>query len=212
MADYISETFQTGEEVDEALTAGLQSKAALVGIVDGGAKNKLSWNVANKEHNGITFTVNGDGTVTASGTNDGTANSYISIKIMSAADIGALEGCILSGTPTNSVGAYMSLEERGGSYRTYVKDQGVGVEIPAISTEINVYIVVPKNATVTDMIFQPMICTAADWDISQTFQPYRPSYQELYEMVQALQPVSLSMASPTDEPAPIEEEEGSDER
>lgn len=32
-----------------------------------------------------------------------------------------------------------------------------------------------------------MVCTKAAWDISQTFQPYRPSYQELYEMVQALQ-------------------------
>lgn len=56
-----------------------------------------------------------------------------------------------------------------------------------------------------------MICSKAEWDISQAYQPYRPSYQELYEMVQALQPVSLSMASPTDEPAPIVEE-GSEER
>ena len=32
-----------------------------------------------------------------------------------------------------------------------------------------------------------MICSAADWKISQSFQPFRPSYQELYERVVALE-------------------------
>ena len=32
-----------------------------------------------------------------------------------------------------------------------------------------------------------MVCTKTDWDISQTYQPYRPSYQELYERVVALE-------------------------
>lgn len=32
-----------------------------------------------------------------------------------------------------------------------------------------------------------MVCTKAAWDVSQTYQPYRPSYQELYERVVALE-------------------------
>ncbi|MBR5198906.1 MAG: hypothetical protein IKW20_03660 [Bacteroidales bacterium] len=32
-----------------------------------------------------------------------------------------------------------------------------------------------------------MICSAADWKISETYQPFRPSYQELYERVVALE-------------------------
>ena len=187
MADYISPVFDTGEEVDEALTAGLQSKAALVGIVDGGAKNKLSQTASTTTHKGITFTVNNDGTVTANGTNDGTNDSFISIKILTAAEIGALAGCILSGAPTNDIGAYISLEEKGGSYRTYCRDEGEGVTIPEISTEVNVHIVVPENAVADNLVFKPMICTAAEWDISQEFQPYRPSYQELYERILALE-------------------------
>lgn len=174
------------------------NRAALVELIDGGPKNKLSWSAADKTHNGITFTVNGDGTVTASGTNDSSSNSFISIKVMTAAEIGAMAGCVLSGTPENSVGAYLSLEERGGSYTTYIKDRGSGAIVPAISTEVNVYIVVPKNTTVDGLIFRPMICSAAAWAVSHTFQPYRPSYEELYEMVQELQGgVSLSSVQST---------------
>lgn len=175
------------EDVAQLQTDTLADRAALVELVDSGPKNELSWNAVDKVHNGITFTVNGDGTVTADGTNDGTANSFISIKIMTAAEIGAEAGDILSGAPENDAGAYISLEERGGSYRTYVKDMGAGNTIPAISTEVNVYIVIPKNKTVDNIIFRPMICSAAAWAISHEFQPYRPSYQEMYDMILALQ-------------------------
>lgn len=179
-------------------------RAALVELIDGGPKNKLSWSAADKTHNGITFTVNSNGTVTANGTNDGSANSFISIKVMTAAEIGAMAGCVLSGAPENSVGAYLSLEERGGSYTTYIRDRGSGATVPAISTEVNVYIVVPKNTTVDGLIFRPMICSAAAWAVSHEFQLYRPSYEELYEMVQELQGgASLSSVQSTAQPASI---------
>lgn len=179
-------------------------RAALVELIDGGPKNKLSWSAADKTHNGITFTVNSNGTVTANGTNDGSANSFISIKIMTAAEIGEFEDFILSGTPENSIGAYISLEERGGSYTTYIRDRGSGATVPAISTEVNVYIVVPKNTTVDGLIFKPMICSAAAWAVSHEYQPYRPSYEELYEMVQELQGgASLSSVQSTAQPASI---------
>lgn len=41
------------------------------------------------------------------------------------------------------------------------------------------------NDTVT--VGKVMVCTKAAWDISQTYQPYRPAYQELYERVLALE-------------------------
>lgn len=175
--------------VDSGVTSEVLSvdRAALVELVDSGAKNKLSWSTSNKTHNGVTFVVNSDGTVTANGTNNGSSNSFISLKNMTADEIGAFEGYVLSGTETNSANAYISLEERGGSYRTYCRDRGSGVEIPAISTGVNVYIVVPKNATVTNLTFKPMICTATAYAISTVFQPFRPSYQELYERVIALE-------------------------
>lgn len=163
------------------------NREALAEIINNGPKNKLSWTAADKTHNGITFTVNSNGTVTANGTNDGSANSFISIKIMTAAEIGEFEDFILSGTPENSAGAYISLEERGGSYTTYIRDRGSSATIPAISTEVNVYIVVPKNATVDNMVFSPMICSAAAWAVSHEFQPHRPSYDEIIARITALE-------------------------
>lgn len=54
------------------------------------------------------------------------------------------------------------------------------------SGEVQVFVRV-EAGTAVDVTFKPMICTKAAWDISQTYQPYRPSYQALYEMVLALQ-------------------------
>lgn len=41
-----------------------------------------------------------------------------------------------------------------------------------------------------NLLIEPMVCTKAAWDISHAYQPYRPSYQELYDMVKALQPAT----------------------
>ena len=53
------------EDVAQLQTDTLADRAALVELVDTGPKNELSWSTVDKVHNGITFTVNGDGTVTA---------------------------------------------------------------------------------------------------------------------------------------------------
>ena len=46
----------------------------------------------------------------------------------------------------------------------------------------------PTNVTGKTVTYRnAMVCSKAAWDISQAYQPYRPSYQELYEMIQALQ-------------------------
>ena len=40
-----------------------------------------------------------------------------------------------------------------------------------------------------------MICTVADYKISPAFVPYRPSWQEMYEMIKALQSGGASTQS-----------------
>jgi hypothetical protein len=193
MADYISPVFNTGEEVDEALTAGLQSKAAVVELVDGGAKNHAKVN---------NFTA--------------TLHQLVDVEP-------------IGGTIHLHIGEYTSTDTDTTNYQiTFGYSDGTTsgkiLTKGAIDTEFNL-----ANYTLTRIdiyasdnwnhssgddvtVSEIMVCSKAAWDISQAYQPYRPSYQDLYEMVQALQPVSLSMASPTaDEPAPIVEE-GSEER
>jgi hypothetical protein len=48
-------------------------------------------------------------------------------------------------------------------------------------------ILISGNCTFDNMVFRPMVCPEELYKISDAFQPYRPSYQELYEMVKALQ-------------------------
>jgi hypothetical protein len=225
MADYISPVFSTGQEVDEALTAGLQSKSALVELVDGGAKNRLpfndlaviktkntdgTWNDNAYTWNGITFTINSDFSVSA----DGTATGGNAVLVLSRTGGFSIEegSWILSGCPEGGSGTTYNITIAGTA-----SDTGNTAEFTAATSKlVRLYIV--SGTTADGLIFKPMVCSKAEWDISQAYQPYRPSYQELYERILALEggTASLSMASPQS----IEEsldateipEEGSEER
>lgn len=206
MADYISPVFDTGQEVDEALTAGLQSKSALVDIVDGGAKNRLPFNdlaviktmntggtwVDNVyTWNGITFTINSDFSVTV----DGTATGGNAVLVLSRTGGFSIEegNWILSGCPEGGSGSSYSIAIAG-----TVSDTGNTAEFTSATNKL-VRIYVISGTTVDNLTFKPMVCSKAAWDISQAYQPYRPSYQELYERILALEgggTASLSMASP----------------
>jgi hypothetical protein len=225
MADYISPVFSTGQEVDEALTAGLQSKAALVELVDGGAKNRLPFNdlaviramntggtwVDNAyTWNGVTFTINSDFSVTV----DGTATGGSAVLVLSRTGGFSIEegSWILSGCPVGGSGTTYNITIAGTA-----SDTGSTAEFTSVSAKL-VRLYVLSGVTVDRLVFKPMVCSKAAWDISQAYQPYRPSYQELYERILALEggTASLSMASPQS----IEEslytteipEEGSEER
>lgn len=206
MSDYISPIFQTGQEVDEALTAGLQSSAALVGLINGGAKNRLpfcdldmlqrqntggTWTGNVYEFRGVTYTINSDWTITATGTATG-GNANLVLSPVGGFSIEA-GNWIMTGCPS------------GGSSSTYNisiastgSDTGSGYEFTAAVSSKLVRIYILEGTQVTNLTFAPMICDKSAYAISQAFVPYRPTYQELYERVLALEnpPVSLSMASP----------------
>ncbi|MBO7450687.1 MAG: hypothetical protein J6U54_09985 [Clostridiales bacterium] len=48
-------------------------------------------------------------------------------------------------------------------------------------------ILVSGNCTLDGAVFYPMVCPKSLWGVSKAFKPYRPSYQDLYNMVKALQ-------------------------
>lgn len=222
MADYISPVFGTGEEVDEALTAGLQSKAALVDIVDGGAKNRLpfndltaiqamntggTWNGNAYTWNGVTFTINSDFSVTV----DGTATGGNAVLVLSRTGGFSIEegSWILSGCPVGGSGTTYNITIAG-----TVSDTGNTAEFTAVTSKlVRLYIV--SGTTADGLIFKPMVCSKAEWTISQAYQPYRPSYQELYERILALEgggTASLSMASPQSIEESLDTEESTEER
>lgn len=166
-------------------------------IANRGAKNLLKIDAigATSNHgrtyvkNGITFSLNADGTVSATGTATENAFAYLFFNDeMVHIDDFCNGQHILSGCPANGSSS---------TYRIYVgktgyryDDTGNGRLLPDHGevAEISLAVYVSSGYTIeTPLIFKPMICTAADWAVSQKFVPYAPTNRELYEMIQELQ-------------------------
>lgn len=183
----------TKAEVDDMLQArdALQAedRAALDGLIDSGAKNKLINSMTDGQSFGITFTKNADETVTVSGTASG-GNAQRRIMTIPADEAQTYNGLILSGCHSGGgASTYKLVFQRDSSpYTIYSTDTGNGAiiqNVPA-AVQCRVFIVVNSGTTI-DATFKPMICTAADFAISSDFSPYRPTWQEMWEMIQALQ-------------------------
>ncbi|MBQ6170514.1 MAG: hypothetical protein IJK30_11230 [Ruminococcus sp.] len=198
-AEDISEAQNRQDSLD---TAEAADRAALAELIDGAAKNRLpfkdismikqmntggTWDGNVYTNRGVTFTVNDDFSVTVSGTATG-GNGVLVLSPRGGFSIEEGEW-VLSGCPS------------GGSTATYnisiantTSDTGRAAEFTSVSAKL-VRIYILDGTTVDDLVFRPMVCSKAAWDISQTFEPYRPSYAELYAMVQALQGGSNSISS-----------------
>lgn len=145
-----------------------------------GAKNLLPNTATTQTVNGITFTVNSDGSVTASGTATDTA--YIDLYI-SASSISAFNA-ILSGCPSGGgANSYELLATLViGGTPTYYRDYGDGVIIPASASgqvsqsNINVRVLVRSGVTI-NQTFRPMIRPATV--ASNTYSPYAMTNREL---------------------------------
>ncbi len=118
---------------------------------------------------GITFTDNGNGTITANGT--ATGNAYFSLTETSRGvgfNVKAGEQYVLRGCPDGgSTSTYMVYSQSIGA-----QDYGNGA-ISTVSTEdksVNVAIVIYKGVTVSNLIFKPMISLANIFD--KTYEPY----------------------------------------
>lgn len=195
MADYVSPIFNTGAEVDEALLSGLNAKKALVRLIDSGAKNRLpiasvdslkqlntygTWNGNVYTHSsGVSFTINEDLSITVNGTAS-EANAVFVLSMRGGFSIEEGEW-VLSGCPS------------GGSSSTYnitiagtVSDTGETANFTVVSSKL-VRLYVLSGTTVDNLLFKPMVCSRADWEVSKKYQPWRPSYEELYAMIQDLQ-------------------------
>ena len=183
------------EDIAEADTAEAADRAALAELIDGAAKNRLpitsvdslkqlntygTWeNNVYTHSSGVVFTVNDDMSITANGTASG-ANAVFILSMPGGFSIEA-GNWILSGCPS------------GGSTSTYnitiagtTSDTGTTGSFTSCS-KVLVRIYVINGTSISNAVFRPMVCSKAAWDISQAYQPYRPSYAELYAMVQALQ-------------------------
>lgn len=180
----------TKEQVGLGNVDNVATKDVLAELVDSGAKNLLKITGTSQTIRGVTFTVNDDETVSVDGTNSTSSSAVFYLNILPADTASNYNGCILTGCPQGgSTSTYrLSVQLNSGSFTVYASDIGGGSTIHDVpSADCRVAIVVYPGATVNNLIFKPMICTKAAWDISQAYVPYRPSYDELVARIEALE-------------------------
>lgn len=185
-------TKEESREQHQTLAGAItKNRNALIELVDGGAKNVLQFDGMSSPSgsaDNITFTYNSDGSITVNGYTTDAGTAYVYLRL-NGSNINADTWCngnyVLSGCPTNDSG--LSLQARGTDYTK--SESGTGVELTPYSGSgaVRITVMVAKSSTIDNLTIRPMICSKAAWEISQTYQPYRPSYQELYERVLALE-------------------------
>lgn len=156
-----------------------------------GAKNLLPCNATSQVINGVTFTVNDDGTIIANGT--ATSRAILTIK-----DSHVLENMtyILSGCPSGGDFANgYSIVIENSSHVGVAIDIGEGQTFqgnPNIT--LITFISIRSGVTLDNAVFKPMIRLATDPDT--TYQPYSMTNKQLTEEVREINTdLSLSVAS-----------------
>ena len=145
-------------------------------LVDKGAKNLYDISsFAGYSDYGMTLTNNGDGTITANGT---VSIAFIGVNLTPLTlDAGTY---VLSGCPSGGGNNSYMLQINSPSY---VEDIGDGAVFTLTSSAtITVRIRITQTSTSITKMFKPMICTKAEWDISQQFEPHGLQNYELTKL------------------------------
>lgn len=134
-------------------------------------KNKLPNNASTHTNNGVTFTVNADGSITANGTATNDASNGWNIGKIKAGKY------ILSGCPANGsnstyyirIGTTDSASDTWGSYLAEETGNGRLITLEA-DTYLTINVRVMNGQTINNLIFYPMLRDANILD--STYEPY----------------------------------------
>lgn len=201
-AEDISEAQNRQDSLD---TAEAADRAALAELIDGGAKNVIQVGYGSGTPRTISVTQNADGSLTLNGTSSSSSNTIL-INDLSSVTNGSFDGqknpfpqngkYILRGTKQSNIRVQLIGYNNSSDYSVLSQssdDQEVEIDGTWLYYTFRVWIT--GSASFDNYTLYPMCCSKAAWDISQAYQPYRPSYAELYEMVKALQGGSNSISS-----------------
>ena len=171
-----------------------EDRAALAEQVDEGAKNILDeWNeiLKNRSTSGNSVTVHGitytntNGTITMSGTADNPSDNAATLfllvdtmKLSNGSYVISWRSKSISNVQTNI--KYLNMVEA-------IQSTDSVIELPSNRTDsASMWISIPNGTTVSGSI-DIMICTLADWKISQNYAPFALPNTDLTRMVNDLQ-------------------------
>lgn len=133
--------------------------------------------------NGVTFTINADGTITANGTaTGGRADIYLRYNNTKS---GLLANTLytLTGCPSGGSSTKYCMQFWNNSAQTGDNDFGNGCNfyLPSASNQVTILARVCENQTASNLTFKPMIRLATDVDA--TYTPYTPSNRDLFAKI-----------------------------
>lgn len=126
-----------------------------------GVENLLPNNIISQELNGVTFTVNNDKTITATGTATGTTDIYFVGSSSEYIDMNLEDGIYnLNGCQNGSAATYMlyCVQNRAGTLSYHQSFQKTGTDIKVQSGDtFRFFIRVLSGTTLDNIIFKPML-------------------------------------------------------
>ena len=135
--------------------------------------------------NGVTFTVNNDGTVNVNGTaTDGDALFYL----VSAYNLSLSYDCYFSGCPAGGSSSSYLLQAYTPAPK-YYSDTGSGFLAPA-NIDVAVVLVVRKGFTANNLVFKPML------NYGSSALPYEPYTQSVLSLPEAVELTEYDTAYP----------------
>lgn len=153
------------------------------------AKNKLSYPYNETTHvdNGITWTDNGDGTVTANGTATANSSFYCKSRASEKKYNLPIDNYILSGCPSGGSSSTYELQlgrsNESGAYVDIGREYGSGFEFEitkdTAELPLQVLMQIKSGVTVDNLVFKPMIRLANNKDDS--YKPYAPDVKSFMQ-------------------------------
>lgn len=163
----------------------------LADLIDNGAKNVFTTTAGTSTITDVTFTNNGDGTWSTSGTAAARRQKSLAFTVSSSLPAGryVISGCPQGGASGTTINYCLYLWDA--TTNTRVSDSNVGNGIvfdwtPNPTHTYQIVIDIRSGVPADNLLFKPMICLKAAWDISNKFVSYCPTLAELYAMIQNL--------------------------
>lgn len=178
------------DAVNSGVTAAklTADEAALVEVIDGGAKNKFvpasAWD--SKSVYGITITRNGDTYSIASGTTQSGNNNFINMGYQANTNLIPAGDWVLSfDAPQQNVRFQVCWNGTLQANASF--GNNCFFTVPENTTDSWFRILLKGSTDMTGTSFKIMLCPRVLWDVSHKYVPYCPSMAEMYQMILALQ-------------------------
>lgn len=179
-------------EATSRQNADTKQVSALTHIIDDGAKNVANWSGATQTITDVTFTNNGDGTMTTTSSGAAAARRQKALTFTVPASLPAgtyvLSGCPAGGISGTTTYYCLYIWDQTSNTRVSSNDTGSGIEFnwtPDSTHSYNITVDIRGGTNPNGLVFKPMICAKDVYEISSAFKKYVPSNAELWEMIQA---------------------------